>query len=232
MKLLVIFSQQRTIRREKNCLHAMEVVQLKMPPPPPAVGLNHPNSRAMMAQSRTHRHSRNRETTPAVCHGPVAKISLVVFFLAYVSLGAYVFMLIESSAVQQSDALHSNTPPTEEIRNELSADVASGGGSDRDDQQMMMTRQVLDRLWDITENLNILYKENWTRLASDEMARFTQSMHLWMRNDCDKRLERNRQQQMLATTPTATLTTSQKWTYPAAFLYSLSVITTLGNSFL
>lgn len=30
----------------------------------------------------------------------------------------------------------------------------------------------MDRLWSITEDLNILYKENWTRLAAHEVQQF------------------------------------------------------------
>uniref|UniRef100_A0A182IWM1 Potassium channel domain-containing protein n=1 Tax=Anopheles atroparvus TaxID=41427 RepID=A0A182IWM1_ANOAO len=32
--------------------------------------------------------------------------------------------------------------------------------------------RTVDRLWSITEDLNILYKENWTRLAAQEVLHF------------------------------------------------------------
>lgn len=32
--------------------------------------------------------------------------------------------------------------------------------------------RTVDRLWSITEDLNILYKENWTRLAAQEVQIF------------------------------------------------------------
>jgi len=35
----------------------------------------------------------------------------------------------------------------------------------------------VDRLWSITEDLNILYKENWTRLAAQEVQLFQVSIH-------------------------------------------------------
>lgn len=34
----------------------------------------------------------------------------------------------------------------------------------------------MDRLWSITEDLNILYKENWTRLAAQEVQHFQVSV--------------------------------------------------------
>lgn len=179
--------------------------------------------------------------------GSVAKISLVIFFLAYVSMGAYVFMLIETSSQHQQGVAHQHTPPTEEIRTALgtannpSNVGGSGTGSPSDDvtqMQELMTRQVLDKLWDITENLNILYKENWTRLASDEISRFQESMQLWIKKDCNRRKYQELVTQQPTTTnsaysighhQTSTTTAAVKWSYPTAFLYALSVITTLGN---
>jgi hypothetical protein len=176
------------------------------------------------------------------------------FFLAYVSLGAYVFMLIEAST--SSSTSNQFTPPTEEIRTALSGTGTSmvtttsgptttteGSGYEGDVVQMkeLMTRQVLDKLWDITENLNILYKENWTRLAAGEIYRFHETMYLWMKKDCNNRRksqEMTAVQQQHATTaatprgPAAGQQHRQntvKWNYPTAFLYALSVITTLGK---
>jgi hypothetical protein len=180
----------------------------------------------------------------------------MLFFLAYVSLGAYVFMLIEASASSSaSHPFHQHTPPTEEIRTALSgtglsttseptAITTDNGAAGEDVTQMkeLMTRQVLDKLWDITENLNILYKENWTRLAAGEIYRFHETMYLWMKKDCSN--DRRKSQEMTAVgqattaaTPRAAgtaaghnrQTTTVKWNYPTAFLYALSVITTLGK---
>ena len=36
--------------------------------------------------------------------------------------------------------------------------------------------RTVDRLWSITEDLNILYKENWTRLAAQEVQIFQVSL--------------------------------------------------------
>lgn len=192
-----------------------------------------------------------------------AKISLMFFFLAYVSLGAYVFMLIEASSSGASSSLNQFTPPTEEIRTALSGatstsseqqpttTTAANNNEAGDGTQMkeLMTRQVLDKLWDITENLNILYKENWTRLAAGEIYRFHETMYLWMKNDCNNNRRKSSQQEMTtavggqhhqtttaATSPGAGAGAGQhhhhktvKWNYPTAFLYALSVITTLGK---
>ncbi|EFX71540.1 hypothetical protein DAPPUDRAFT_111651 [Daphnia pulex] len=205
--------------------------------------------------SKQMRRSSGGERTTDCSRGWSAKLSLLLFFLAYVSLGAYVFMLIEASAASSaSHPFHQHTPPTEEIRTALSGTglsttseptaITTDGAAGEDVTQMkeLMTRQVLDKLWDITENLNILYKENWTRLAAGEIYRFHETMYLWMKKDCSN--DRRKSQEMTAVgqattaaTPRAAgtaaghnrQTTAVKWNYPTAFLYALSVITTLGS---
>ena len=201
----------------------------------------------------------SRTTNAGCSRNWSAKICFMFFFLAYVSLGAYVFMLIEASS-SASSSMNQFTPPTEEIRTALSGTSTSSSSEQQqptttaanhnegDVTQMkeLMTRQVLDKLWDITENLNILYKENWTRLAAGEIYRFHETMHLWMKNDCNNN-RRKSQQEMTAviggqhqtttadTSPAAGANAGQhrhktvKWNYPTAFLYALSVITTLGK---
>lgn len=42
--------------------------------------------------------------------------------------------------------------------------------------QFLSFCRTVDRLWSITEDLNILYKENWTRLAAQEVQHFQVSM--------------------------------------------------------
>ncbi|XP_057367563.1 potassium channel subfamily K member 18-like isoform X2 [Daphnia carinata] len=197
---------------------------------------------------------KNTRRPGADCRSSSAKISLMLFFLAYVSMGAYVFMLIEASS-SSTHFYHQHSPPTEEIRTAIEGtllttsepttttiDGISDTSNAADVTQMkdLMTRQVLDKLWDITENLNILYKENWTRLAAGEIYRFHETMYLWMKKDCNNR--RKSQEMMVvghqlttASTPASATAghrqhiSTVKWNYPTAFLYALSVITTLGS---
>ena len=227
--------------------------------------------------SRQHQHqSQDDGKKQRRCLGKLAKIILILFFAAYLSLGAYAFLLIESSTQHQQNKQHSNqpamttttsggagggivtvhhqhTPPTEEIR---SADLGEGirinatGGGDLATlllaEQDQMTRQVLDRLWDITENLNILYKENWTRLAAEEVGRLHESMRQQLMQavaignrrsgakaaECNiSKSAANSHQSMVVVQQQQHQQQSSlvKWNYPTAFLYALSVITTLGE---
>ena len=76
-------------------------------------------------------------------HRTASKISLVIFFLAYVSMGAYVFLLIETA--QGPGGLLQHTPPTEEIRTAYEPPPPPPVVDQ--DQYEPMRGLVLDKLW-------------------------------------------------------------------------------------
>lgn len=118
----------------------------------------------------------------------------------------------------------------------------------------------MDRLWSITEDLNILYKENWTRLAAQEVQLFQVSQrfsliflflstfalflidytHVFI---CltlslsffsslplqDTLLRAVRQSKVYQPGGVQMNAPTHKWTYASAFLYSLTLITTIGE---
>ncbi|XP_013780335.2 TWiK family of potassium channels protein 7-like [Limulus polyphemus] len=74
-----------------------------------------------------------------------------------------------------------------------------------------MREDTVRRLWDITNNLNILYKDNWTRLVSAEIDKFQMDLIAAVRDGYDGQ----------------EIGASQQWSFSGAFLYSLTVITTI-----
>ncbi|KAL4144045.1 hypothetical protein QTP88_006279 [Uroleucon formosanum] len=74
-----------------------------------------------------------------------------------------------------------------------------------------MTAQTVEKLWKITEDLNILYRDNWTRLAEEEILKFQDSLirKYGGPNQTDRR---------------------HRWNFASSFLYSLTLITTIGKS--
>uniref|UniRef100_A0A1B6BXP2 Potassium channel domain-containing protein n=1 Tax=Clastoptera arizonana TaxID=38151 RepID=A0A1B6BXP2_9HEMI len=103
--------------------------------------------------------------------------------LGYTLLGAVTFMTLEGQEVQRSN---------EEL------------GQDK------LRLKTVEKLWSITEDLNILYKDNWTRLAEQEVLRF---------QDCLVK--------KYISTP-AGKHNNHVWSFPSSFLYSLTLITTIG----
>ncbi|XP_045466129.1 TWiK family of potassium channels protein 7-like [Harmonia axyridis] len=117
--------------------------------------------------------------------------------LIYTLFGAVVFMALEGG-FRQDSALGS----TKSAQNE-------------DSLVGVLRSQTVERLWSITENLNILYKENWTRLAAEEVLMFQESLFKVL-NDYEGNLNHLGYPQ------------AHKWSFSSSFLYSLTLITTIG----
>ncbi|KAH8355438.1 hypothetical protein KR084_006451 [Drosophila pseudotakahashii] len=83
---------------------------------------------------------------------------------------------------------------------------------------IIFSLRTVDRLWMITEDLNILYKENWTRLAAQEVQLFQDTL-----------LRAVRQSKVYPPGGIQLNAPTHKWTYASAFLYSLTLITTIGE---
>lgn len=82
----------------------------------------------------------------------------------------------------------------------------------------------MENLWNTTVKLNILYHENWTRLASEEIARFQDQLI--------RTLTDNLMSGSITHTGSADVTGQKivhyEWNFARAFLYSLTVLTTIG----
>lgn len=88
-------------------------------------------------------------------------------------------------------------------------------------------KEAVERLWKITENLNVLYKDNWTKLAGEEINNLQDYFYeeLTSRKDngaiigeCNTKNYRTNRRKNLPF-----------WTLGECFLYSLSLLTTVGN---
>ena len=91
---------------------------------------------------------------------------------------------------------------------------ASPVSYDPEDKLLETTIATVDRLWSITEDLNILYKDNWTHLAQLEMRHYQHQIIKSLRKSLlDERYSFR-----------------QSWTFPMAFLYALTLITTIGTN--
>ncbi|XP_013793484.2 TWiK family of potassium channels protein 7-like [Limulus polyphemus] len=75
-----------------------------------------------------------------------------------------------------------------------------------------MLEDTVRRLWVITNNLNVLYKDNWTRLVSAEIDQFQTDLISAVKKGYDG----------------YEVGASRQWSFSGAFLYSLTVITTIA----
>ncbi|XP_053211415.1 uncharacterized protein LOC128395049 isoform X2 [Panonychus citri] len=84
----------------------------------------------------------------------------------------------------------------------------------RINQVITLRNQTVSKLWRITENTNILKEENWTAMTTNEIIKFQNLLYQAFREGYDGRETFNPQ--------------TDQWSFSGAFLYSLTVITTIG----
>lgn len=88
-------------------------------------------------------------------------------------------------------------------------------------------KEAVERLWKITENLNVLYKDNWTKLAGEEInnlqdfffTSMSEKTESTLVSECNTKIYQSNRK------------SSQQpfWNLGECFLYSLSLLTTVGN---
>lgn len=90
--------------------------------------------------------------------------------------------------------------------------------------------KTVERIWGITEQLNILYRDNWTRLAEQEIAHF---QDLLLKKIYEDMIPNQHAGTFTVPTnndgPMERKVPEYEWNFAKAFLYSLTVITTIGE---
>ncbi|KAK5638567.1 hypothetical protein RI129_012862 [Pyrocoelia pectoralis] len=147
--------------------------------------------------------------------GLVTNLGICILLFGYTLIGSIVFLTIEGgdNMQQQTLATISNVNKHKRVLNNSSEIKA------KTDEARART---VETIWDITVNLNILYRDNWTKLASQEITKF--------QKEIIKSLEEELSQTYVIPERKATIKYPQdfQWTFAKAFLYSLTVLTTIG----
>ncbi|XP_006569276.1 TWiK family of potassium channels protein 18-like [Apis mellifera] len=156
--------------------------------------------------------------------GCVINLGICALLVAYTLLGSFIFLAIEGGTDDAGILLQQRT---------LAATMAGGDQPGRRNTTAWLKQvghearaKTVENIWIITESLNILYRENWTRLAAQEIARFQDQLVKRITED------------MIATQNGGTyvgspaterrLPAEYEWNFAKAFLYSLTVLTTIG----
>ena len=98
--------------------------------------------------------------------------------------------------------------------------------------------ETVEHLWKITEELNILYKENWTALADREMRRFQREL-LYVTGTGGRQPRNSNNNNKFHSSEAEIMQTEayqdyqeeeeEEWTFSSSFLFALSLITTVGE---
>ncbi|XP_013196117.1 TWiK family of potassium channels protein 7 [Amyelois transitella] len=133
---------------------------------------------------------------------PLTCLAICFLVLTYNLLGGFLFLAIEGNRVTEETAVAASKPNLSQSQT-TSSDLRS---------------KTVERLWSITEDLNILYKENWTKLAAKELMDFQKVLLKTMRGGValENRLSYEHDG-------------DYRWTFSSSFLYALTLITTIGH---
>ena len=100
-------------------------------------------------------------------------------------------------------------------------------------KQIFFRDQTVTRLWQVTERMNILYPENWTRAASEEIIAFQEQLTSALARQFARGPTQSRDSDVIMTSlevgePQARA--GIRWTFARGLLYSVSLLTTIGKS--
>lgn len=187
--------------------------------------------------------------------GVITNLGICTLLLAYTLLGSFIFLTIENedysllhhqqrtlaSTKRQSGSNSlllqrsvDNSSKAESIGSGSNSGLLSNGIIDPqsvlEEDTYKVRQRAIENIWDITVSLNILYKENWTKLAALEISKFQDQLI--------KRLSKeftvsNLDARIPATEAVLLLSHANndqkyEWNFAKAFLYSLTVLTTIG----
>ncbi|XP_018333834.1 uncharacterized protein LOC108742961 [Agrilus planipennis] len=152
-----------------------------------------------------------------VLTGLVTNLGICVLLFGYTLIGSVIFLAIEGGNNIQKQILATTSLATEQYKSRLNNSAILKTKTE------YARAKTVESIWDITVSLNILYRDNWTKLAAQEITRF--------QNELLKSLE----EEMFYSQPVQEKESERElvkeidWTFARAFLYSLTVLTTVGK---
>ncbi|CRK98167.1 CLUMA_CG011533, isoform A [Clunio marinus] len=172
----------------------------------------------------------------------LTNLGICTLLFGYTLLGSFIFLAIEGGASQmQQRTLASTTrqiKPAQSTNNNIHVNNINNHSKNvsLSPAAMQDVVEVRDRcvenIWDVTVSLNVLYRENWTRLAASEIAKFQDQLIKRLIDDMSSQMETLSPSTGAITVSTHQLTPGvvydYDWSFARAFLYSLTVLTTIG----
>lgn len=152
--------------------------------------------------------------------GCATNIGICMLLFMYTLVGSFIFLAIEggNNVEQQILATTQNQ--------KLKKSPTLGNTSIEIRQLNAEARaRTVENIWNMTESLNILYKDNWTRLAAQEILRFQDQIIKRMTEQMISQLEPLKESKGASKIARP----EYEWTFAKAFLYSLTVLTTIGE---
>lgn len=165
--------------------------------------------------------------------GVFSNLGICALLVGYTLLGSFVFLAIEGGGTGGGSAFRTTSFTTDNQRR-------TGPNSTQESPSSWLKRvadesraRTVENIWDITVSLNILYRDNWTRLAAQEISRFQDQLVQRLSEEMTMQqrglmsgggngVAGDQQDKRASTSP-------YEWNFARAFLYSLTVLTTIGE---
>ena len=157
----------------------------------------------------------------------VSTLGLTVIILGYLALGAVTFSSIETRALEdEAMAEEAGGSPQAMNSNDLLATLSAEVNTYID----TLRGHTVSKLWDMTEQMNILYPINWTHNAAEELLSFQRMLSRKLAAEIMSRpIYPNAKPSALGTFQfSAAARHGDQWGFSRGFLYSLSLLTTIG----
>ncbi|XP_014250578.1 TWiK family of potassium channels protein 7-like [Cimex lectularius] len=164
---------------------------------------------------------RLKHTKRKLARGCLSNMVICVILVGYTFLGAVIFLAIEGGTI-----FHIMTKQEDKKVGEAFVSVApkfynlTTAGVWLDQLGEESRTKAVENIWEITVSLNILYKDNWTRLAYQEISKFQEALVKHLTDELNFQAE--------AANELRPPENKNEWTLARAFLYSLTVLTTIG----
>ncbi|XP_052751802.1 TWiK family of potassium channels protein 9-like [Galleria mellonella] len=170
--------------------------------------------------------------------GSLTNIVIFSILLAYTFMGSFIFLAIEGGTEmpvrprllpdrhkinhkEQNNTNRKNTEDDYEYGNlTLSANYFWDARS-----------KAVENIWEITVSLNILYRENWTRLAAQEILKFQNELVQRVTTEMATQYGVSYREMALGEFSGGDVNNhyeEHEWNLALAFFYSLTVLTTIG----
>lgn len=157
--------------------------------------------------------------------GFVTNLGIFAILFTYTLLGAFLFLAIEGNGTRMYTQTLATTS-YQAIKHEPAPLTDFNGTITHLTSELRS--QTVESIWEITVSLNILYKENWTRLAAQEIARFQEKLVAKVAADVSAQYGPSSGVKVMESAPNLMIE-DYEWNFPRAFLYALTVLTTIGR---
>lgn len=173
--------------------------------------------------------------------GSLTNVVIFSVLLAYTFLGSFIFLAIEGGT--ELPVRPRILPDRQKIIHKVSNDSKINKKEVDDDDYGNLTlsanyfwdarSRAVENIWEITVSLNILYRENWTRLAAQEILKFQNELVQRVTTEMASHYGVSYKEMALGEFGGSDITNhyeEHEWNLALAFFYSLTVLTTIGKN--